>query len=267
MMPTARAGQIRMHYEVHGEGEPLLLIASMGCDLSAWKRQVPDLSRKYRVVVFDNRGSGLTDAPDKPYSIAMMADDTAALMDAIGIDRAHILGQSMGGYIAQELAIRHPERAASLTLAATSIGPYLGETAILEAWAKQATRGMNPKVLFQLLLPFIFTDRTFEDPDNVRMAVETIASRPQGTPTYALIRQFIACAEHSARGRTAHVAAPTLVLASRNDLFVPFSLSEELAAGFPNSRLVVLDGGGHEPNAGSPEKFNRAVLDFLAQVS
>lgn len=256
-----------MYYEVHGEGEALLLIASMGCDLSAWKQQAPEFSRKYRVVVFDNRGSGRTDAPEEPYTIAMMADDTAALMQAIGIDRAHILGQSMGGYIAQELAIRHPERVRSLILAATSIGPYLGETAILETWSKQALQGMKPMLLFQLLLPFIFTDRTFEDPENVRMAVEIIASRPQATPTYALVRQFIACAEHSARGCTAHVAAPVLVLASRDDLFIPFSLSEELAASFSEGRLVLLDRGGHDPNLGAPDEFNRAVMDFLAEVS
>ncbi len=266
-MPAVRAGDIRIYYEVHGKGEPLVLIMSMGSDLSGWERQVPELSTKYRVVAFDNRGSGRSDAPDEPYTIAMMADDTVALMDALGIEKAHVLGKSMGGYIAEELAIRHPRRVESLMLAATSIGPYVAETPILESWVRETAHGIDRKTLFQLMLPFIFTDKTFEDPENVKMAVETIATRPQATPPYALKRQFIACAEHNARGRTGRVRAPTLVLAGRNDLFVPFPLSEELAAIFPRGRLVVLEGGGHELNADVPDKFNRAVLDFLAEVT
>jgi 3-oxoadipate enol-lactonase len=266
-MPIAQAGDIRIYYEVHGEGEPLVLIMSMGSDLSGWERQIPDFSKRYRVIAFDNRGSGRTDAPDEPYSIAMMADDTVALMDALGIEKAHVLGKSMGGYIAEELVIRHPRRVESLMLAATSIGPYVAETPILESWVREAAHGIDRKTLFQLMLPFIFTDKTFEDPENVEMAVETIATRPQATPIYAMKRQFIACAEHNARGRTGRVEAPTLVLAGRNDLFIPFTLSEELAASFPEARLVMLDGGGHELNVDVPDKFNRAVLEFLAEVT
>ena len=266
-MPVVKAGNIHMYYEVHGQGEPLLLIMSMGNDLSGWQGQIPQLSTKYRVLAFDNRGSGRTEAPDAPYTIAMMADDTAALMEALGMAKANVLGKSMGGYIAEELAIRHPGRVASLMLAATSIGPYIAEAPILESWVREKAQGMNKKTLFQLMLPFIFTDKTFEEPENVRMAVETIASRPQATPAYAMRRQFIACAEHSARGRTGDVDAPTLVLAGSEDLFIPFSLSAELAAVFPNGRLVVLKGGGHELNVDVPEKFNKAVLDFLAEVA
>ncbi len=266
-MPLVQAGDINVYYEMHGHGEPLLLIMSMGRDLSGWDPQMADLSSRYQVITFDNRGSGRTDAPDMFYTIAMMADDTVALMEALGIQKAHVLGKSMGGYIAEELAIRHPERVSSLMLAATSIGPYVAETPILESWVREKAPTMNRRTFFQLMLPYIFTDRTFEDADNVRMAVEMIATRPQATSPQAMKRQFIACAEHSARGRTGHVEAPILVLAGSEDLFIPFSLSEELAAVFPNGRLVVLEGGGHELNVDVPEMFNRAVLGFLAEVS
>jgi len=201
-----------------------------------------------------------------PYTIAMMADDTVALMEALGIQKANVLGKSMGGYIAEELAVGHPERVSSLMLAATSIGPYVVETPILESWVGQKAPALNRRTFFQLMLPYIFTDRTFEDADNVRVAVEMIASRPQATSPQAMTRQFIACAEHSARGRTSHVEAPTLVLAGSEDLFIPLSLSQELAAVFAKGRLVVLEGGGHELNVDVPQKFNRAVLDFLAEV-
>lgn len=97
-----------MHYEEHGEGQPLVLISGLGNDVGAWSRNLPGLARRYRVIVFDNRGSGQTGAPDGPWTIRMMAADTAGLLDALEIDRTHVLGLSMGGYIAQELAARIP---------------------------------------------------------------------------------------------------------------------------------------------------------------
>ncbi|MEE8470206.1 MAG: alpha/beta hydrolase [Dehalococcoidia bacterium] len=118
-MPTARIGDINVYYETYGEGQPLLLIAGLGADLTGWILQIPEFSRKYRVIVFDSRGSGRTDAPDMPYSIEMLADDTAGLLDALGVEKAHILGLSMGGCIAQELALKYPQRVKGLILAAT----------------------------------------------------------------------------------------------------------------------------------------------------
>ena len=113
-MPTVRVGDINMYYEIHGKGEPLLLIMGLGSDLTSWIFQIPEFSKKYRVIAFDNRGVGRSDAPDVPYSTAMMADDTTGLLDALGIERAHILGLSMGGFIAQELALKYPQRVKSL---------------------------------------------------------------------------------------------------------------------------------------------------------
>ncbi len=255
-----------MYYEVHGEGQPLLLISGLGDNLNAWASQVPEFARKYRVVVFDNRGSGRTDAPDMPYSIKMMAEDTAGLMDALRIGKAHVLGVSMGGYIAEELAITYPGRVASLVLATTSVGPYLVKISILQAWAREALKDMRPLTFFQIMLPFMFNDRSFETPGVLEMAVGTIAGH-SSTPPHILARQMTACVEHDARDRIGRISVPTLVLAGKEDPFVPFSLSEELAVSIPNARLVVLDGGGHGFNGATADKFNRAVLEFLEQVS
>ena len=124
-MPTVRVGDINIYYEDHGKGEPLLLIEGWGTDLTCWQLQIPEFSTKYRVIAFDNRGTGRTDAPDQPYSFRLMADDAVGLLDALGIGKAHILGVSMGGCIAQEIAIEHPERTRSLILAATTAAPAL----------------------------------------------------------------------------------------------------------------------------------------------
>src|SRR5512137_672538 len=146
-MPTVRVRDINMYYEVHGNGDPLLLIAGWGSDLSCWQLQIPEFSAKYRVIAFDNRGTGRTDdAPDKPYSFRTMADDAVGLLDALGIGKAHILGVSMGGCIAQEIAIEFPERTRRLILAATTAAPgacpMLMHT--LRAWTTAMTEGVSP---------------------------------------------------------------------------------------------------------------------------
>ena len=265
-MPTVKVGDINMYYEVHGKGEPLLLIMGLGSDLTGWMFQIPEFSKKYQVIVFDNRGVGRTDAPDKPYSIKMMADDTVRLMDALGINRAHILGLSMGGIIAQELAIKYPERVKSLVLAATEAGKYNFRDHTVGAWAAAKTEGVSPRTFFRLVLPFIFTDKFFENSGIVEMALDTMAATPYLQPAHAFAHQVTAGAEHNARGRLSQIAAPTLVLVGKEDILLPVKLSEELATGIPKAKLVVLEGGGHGFNIEISDKFNQAVLDFLAQI-
>ncbi|MBN2098708.1 MAG: alpha/beta fold hydrolase [Dehalococcoidia bacterium] len=260
-----KVGGLNIYYEVHGNGRPLLLICGLGNDLSSWNLQVPDLARRYRVISFDNRGSGRTDAPDQPYSIQMMAGDTAGLMDALRIEKAHVLGVSMGGYIAEELAMAWPRRVSSLVLATTSVGPYMLKISLLQAWVRQALADMSPMASFQIMLPFMFNDRCFEDPRVVEMAVETIAGH-SSTPPHILTRQMIACAEHDARDRIGRITTPTLVLAGKEDPFIPFSLTQELAASIPGAMLNILEGGGHGFSASGAERFNRVVLDFLDRV-
>ncbi len=254
-----------MYYEAHGEGRPLVLISGLGNDVRAWSRLLPALARRYRVIVFDNRGSGRTAAPDGPFTIRMMADDAAGLLDALGIDRAHVVGVSMGGYIAQELALTGPSRVSGLVLATTSAGPYPLKGSILEEWVRGALSGMPPETFFQIMLPFMFNDRCFEQPGVLDLTVATIA--PQAAaPPHVLARQITACVEFDARDRIGLVTAPTLVIAGREDYFVPFSLSEELAARIPGARLRILDGGGHGFTASTADSFNRAVLEFLDAV-
>ena len=136
---------------------------------------------------------------------------------------------------------------------------------VLQVWAREALRDMSPMAFFQIMLPFMFNDASFESPGVLEMAVGTIAGH-SSTPPHILARQMTACVEHDARDRIGRISAPTLVLASKEDPFVPFSLSEELAASIPYARLRVLDGGGHGFNASMADRFNQAVLQFLEQL-
>src|SRR5215471_5487233 len=122
-MPKLRVSDINVHYDVSGSGEPLLLIMGLGASSAAWEPElVEELAKAFRTITFDNRGTGQSDKPDKPYSIEMFADDAAGVLDGLKIPRAHIFGVSMGGMISQEFALRHPNKTATLTLGCTTAG-------------------------------------------------------------------------------------------------------------------------------------------------
>jgi pimeloyl-ACP methyl ester carboxylesterase len=255
-----------MYYEVHGEGEPLLLIIGWGSDLTAWMFQTPEFSKKYQVIVFDNRGIGRTDAPDMAYSTEMMADDTVGLMNALSIEETHILGHSMGGLIAQYLAFKYPKRVRSLILADTAASPHSLFKHVANAWVRMTQEGINQETFVRNQLPWLYTDKFFEDPKQVQTMINTMLANPYPQPAYAYARQASAAIEHDTRDRIGHITAPTLVLVGKEDILCPVKLSEELTAGIPNAELVVLEGGGHVSCWEIPDNFNQAVLEFLAEV-
>lgn len=265
-MPTAKVDDINMYYEVHGEGEPLLLIMGLGSDLTSWIFQTLEFSKKYRVIVFDNRGVGRSDAPDTPYSTELMADDTAGLLDTLGIKRAHILGLSMGGFIAQELALKYPQRVKSLILATTAARPYSWATHILGTTLRLNQEGVNRETLITLRLSWLFTNKFFDNPELVRTVIDTMLANPYPQPVHAYARQFAAATEHDTRDRIGKITVPTLVLIGEEDILLPVKMSEELAAGIPNAEMVVLEGGGHGFLVEIAGKFNQAVLEFLAKI-
>jgi pimeloyl-ACP methyl ester carboxylesterase len=187
-VPKVKVGDISMYYEVHGEGEPLLLVTGLGADLTAFMFQTPEFSKKYQVVVFDNRGVGRTDALDMPYSTEIMADDTAGLLNVLSIEKAHILGTSMGGMIAQELALKYPQRVRSLILAAITarvsfLTKHLGNT-----WAMMFQEGTSQETIIRTQLPWFFTDKFFENPKQVQTMINTMLANPYPQPAYAYAR-------------------------------------------------------------------------------
>jgi len=264
-MPTVNL-DIDMYYEIHGEGEPLVLINGLGLDISSWMPQVPSLSQKFRVVLFDNRGVGRTDAPRPIYAISEMADDTEALLNALDIDKAHIMGLSMGGLIAQEFALKYPRRLKSLILATTAarLSPHAGQ--VIQLWQNMVQEDVKPETCLREMFLWVFTDKFFENDEQVKSFLNVFLNHPHPQPAHGFSGQAAACLKHDSLDRLGRITVPTLVIAGREDIFIPVKLSEELAAGIPNAELVVLEGGGHGFCTEIPEKFNRAVLDFLSRV-
>jgi pimeloyl-ACP methyl ester carboxylesterase len=163
-MPFHRVNGIQIYFEEHGQGEPLLLIQGLGYPSGMWFLQIPALSRHFRTIVFDNRGVGKTDKPDEPYSVPLMASDAAGLLAALGIQKTHVVSVSLGGYIAQELALNHPDRVDRLVLMATSCGSprYMELTkALWDEIAKLA--GLPPEQIIRQGMSFAVTEKFYRE--------------------------------------------------------------------------------------------------------
>jgi pimeloyl-ACP methyl ester carboxylesterase len=267
-MPIAKVSDINIYYEVHGEGEPLVLIYGYVGHSRLWFRQVPVLSKKYRVVAFDNRGVGRSDKPDTPYTMGMMAGDIAGLLDIIGIDAAHIFGISMGGMIAQHFVLNYPERVISLILGCTfcggvhSIQPEPEPMAALFDFER--LQKMTHEEVTRQAMPFCYSQEFIEkNPDIIEERVAKQLEYP--TPGHGAMRQAGAIMGHDTYELLPKIQLPTLVIAGDNDRLIPVENSQILASRIPEAELVILKGAGHEFFIEDAEEVNKTILDFLGQ--
>jgi len=181
-MPKVKVNDIQIYYEVHGEGFPLIMIMGLGANLDWWDpRLIQELSKKFKLVTFDNRGVGRTDISDRKYTIELFANDTAGLMDALGISRAHVFGVSMGGMIAQELALNYPKKVEKLVLCSTNCGgkkSVLASQEILEM-LKADRSAFSPEEIARMTIPLLFTEDFIKNyPDLIELAIQQILMAP-----------------------------------------------------------------------------------------
>jgi 3-oxoadipate enol-lactonase len=260
----ADANGARLYYEVYGKGEPLLLIMGLGANHLGWAAQVPVYAREFRVIVFDNRGTGQSSFPEGvDCTIPLMADDATALLDFLGVDSAHVYGISMGGMIAQEMALRHPEKVRSLILGATSPGgshavpPDAQGIAPLIEQGSAGDGAFNPALLDLLFSPAYLAEHRSE-------LVEKfggLANYPPTSPE-AFAAQLRAAARHDTYDRLPDIAAPTLVLHGTDDPVLPVTNGRILAERIPGAQLVIFEGARHAYMEKQAEA-DAAVLDFL----
>lgn len=262
-MPKTRVGDIEIYYEERGQGEPLVLIMGLGATTLGWASQIPTLSREYRVVAFDNRGAGRSDKPAIRYTIPMFADDTAGLMDTLGIASAHVYGQSMGGLIAQELALRHPRRVRTLVLGSTLCGGRNSVAPSMESVALLASlNNLSPEESAEKGLALNYSEEFIarEHDALVQRSLRESELRP---PPDAWSRQALAAMHHTTYDRLPQIACPTLVITGDDDKIVPPENSRILAERIPGARLVTLPKAGHGYLVECAEESNAIVLDFL----
>ena len=261
-MPRAVAGNITLFYERTGVGPAVVLVPGLGGDHFLWRHQIPHLAGRLDVIAPDNRGAGQSSAPDEPYTTAMFADDLAGLLDTLGIARAHVVGASMGGFIAQEFALRHPERLDRLVLCCTAPGGPRSVPIPPESIAVLAQRTGDPRVDLERFLA-LSTSESYRTahPDDIEAHIAWRVAHPQ--PVYAYHRQLAAAASHDAMDRLQMIRATTLICHGTADRIVPSANAQMLAERIPDARLQLFEGGSHQFFWEQAEAFNRIVIEFL----
>jgi pimeloyl-ACP methyl ester carboxylesterase len=258
-MPIVRSGDADIAYETTGSGDPLIMIMGFLADSRMWALQTAAFADHFTCITFDNRGVGASSRPPGPYSMEQMAGDAIAVMDDLGLDQAHVLGVSMGGAIAQHVALKVPERIRSLVLAATWCQPNLWLERLGEIGGQVAQLG--PEAFGRSVMLWLFTPKlVIEQPDMIAMIEQMVLEFEPPPETF--MHQFAAVKEHDTREQLHQITAPTLVMGARRDFMVPPELAEQIHASIPGSRFEMLD-GGHGFSAENVGEFNRVILEFL----
>lgn len=265
-MPIVAVKGINLYYEIHGEGVPLVLIMGLRRNLEWWYCQIPSLSKVFKVLVFDNRGAGRSDKPEMEYSIPLFADDTAGLMEALGIRSAHVLGISMGGYIAQELALTYPDKVKSLILGCTGCG---GRRTVLMSEERMikftANKDLSPEEILRKDMDIYFSDLFVEaHPDKIREFVNISLRYYQ--PKEAFFRQFEACRKHDTADRLGGVKAPVLIMTGDDDPLVPSENSLILKELLPDAKVSYFPNLRHCFFIEEAERFSREAVEFITSV-
>jgi len=266
-MAIAEVAGRKVYYESHGDagGTPLVLVMGLAGSCKGWLAlQVPELSPHHRTLIFDNRGVGESQDPGGPFTTAELADDLAGLLDALGIERVHLLGPFLGGMTAQQFALRHPDRLERLVLTGTYARPDAKRRLLLEKWREMARGDTSARVFVLERLLWTLQDETLEQSDLIEAMSASFPGDALPISPDLLARQCDACLAHDSFDRLHEIQHPTLVMCGRQDQLTPPKLHRELADEIPNARLTTLPYGAHLIQAESAERFNRSVLQFLA---
>ncbi|NVM38139.1 MAG: alpha/beta hydrolase [Candidatus Lokiarchaeota archaeon] len=264
-MPKVTVNNISMNYEIHGEGFPIVMITGLSFCLRIWdKSLIDELSKKFKVILFDNRGAGQTDIPEGEFTIKMMADDTVGLMDILNIECAYVLGFSMGGMIAQEVVLNYPQKVEKLILWGTACGgrksipPDLAVYKLLIG----AIEDLTPERLAKSTIPLVFTrDFIKNNPEYINDKIQRILKCRIPFSSYA--RQAKAMFNFNICRRLKKIYTPTLIMQGKHDILVPPQNSEILAELIPGARLIIFENSGHAIYPHESELFITSLLEFL----
>jgi pimeloyl-ACP methyl ester carboxylesterase len=253
-----------MYYEIHGEGYPLVMIMGFTGTAKFWSPFLIDaLSKHFKTIIFDNRGAGRTDKPDIDYTIQMMADDTVGLMSVLNVERAHILGLSMGGMIAQELVLNHSEKVDKLILAGTHCGgsrSIFPPVEITDFLAGKTTK--TPEEWIEKEMPLLYPEEFIKNnPEYIEKKKKGYLENPLSDNSRK--RNVLAAGRFNAGRRLKKINVPTLVLHGKQDRLIPYKNAETLATNIPGARIQLFDNLGHDLFSPEPERVNKIIIDFL----
>ncbi|HTS20366.1 MAG TPA: alpha/beta hydrolase [Casimicrobiaceae bacterium] len=265
-MPKVRAGNITLNYEQQGSGEPLVLIPYLAADYACYAFQVADYAKRFTCISVDLRGTGESDKPAGACTTEMFADDVAALMQAIGVEKAHVTGLSLGAATGMWLAAKHPERVASLSLHSgwTRSDPYL--RTVVQSWQVMA-KAMNsvPDMVIQGIFPWCFTPELYaRKPEYIQALSDFVHGRPR-QPLEAFMQQSDAVLAHDAEAQLGRIRAPTQITFGRHDAVTSTRFAEPLKTKIRNAELYVFEDCSHAPIYEDVALFNEKTLAFLTR--
>ncbi|WP_088239598.1 alpha/beta fold hydrolase [Calothrix rhizosoleniae] len=265
-MPKIQANGIEVFYNISGTGEPLLLLAGFACDNSYWSLMMPHLTKKYQVIRVDNRGVGRSSTPTQPYSIKEIARDVAVLLEHLCIDSISVIGHSMGGQIAQELALNDPTKVQNLILISSWAQANSIFHTIIESW------GDLPQILDwqqyqKIILPWVFTDKFLSTPLAIAQILQMAINYPFRPTPQGLYDQSRAILNTDTSDRISEISCPTLVMVGKQDILTPVAFSQQLAQLIPYAEIALIENCGHGLLIESPHAVAEKILGFLANMS
>ena len=256
----------RIHYEVTGKSgaTPVLMIQGLGASKNAWNLQRIAMATRFRIISFDNRGAGRSDKPTEPFTLEQMADDALAVLDAAGIETAHVVGASMGGVISQVVAVKFPHRVRSLTLVCTACRNHPWRQELLQSWAKTAAdKGMIE--VGKEAAQWVMSPRSFR---RLVPAFTWMGPLAALRPRHSFVSQIDAIlnTREDLVDQLSTITAPTMVIVGNQDILTPRGDSEEIAERIPNAELVVISGAAHGLMMEHSSTFNRILIEFLQRT-
>lgn len=267
-MPQVKVNDISMNYESQGSGEPLVLIPYLAADNACYAFQVADYAKHFTCISVDPRGAGLTDKPVGIYSTEMLADDIAAFMQLIGVERAHLSGLSLGAATGIWVAGKYPEKVKSLSLHSgwAKTDPYL--KTVVEGWQTMAKGSASvTEMVIQGIFPWCITPELYASkPEYVESLAAFVRGRPV-QPLDAFLRQSDAVIAHDAQSQLARIKAPTQITFGRRDVVTSTRFADTLKNGVSGSEMVVFEGCAHAPIYEKVGEFNEKTLNFLKRNS
>lgn len=263
-MPKVKANDITINYDQQGTGEPLILIPYLSADYACYAFQVAEYAKHFTCFSVDHRGKGESDKPEGVYSSELFADDIAAFMQAVGIQKAHISGLSLGAATGMWLAAKYPEKVKSLSLHSgwTKTDHFL--KAVVEAWQLTAKAlGSVPEMVIQAIFPWCLTPELYAArPEYIQALADFVRSRP-AQPVATFLQESNAVIAHDVEAQLSRITAPTLITFGRHDLVTSTRFADRMKGNIRGSELIIFEGCSHAPIYEKVEEFNQMTLAFL----
>lgn len=263
-MPIAKLENINLYYEIHGKGEPLLMLTDIADDIQTWQFIISNLSKHFKLILVDNRGSGRSDTPDSEYSIEIFSNDSIALLDFLKIPKSHILGHGMGGFIAQEIAIQHPNRVLKLILECTAPYSSMRNNQLFSLFEDLIKSEIDKSLWYKTFYYWIYSHKFLGDTEFMEALIQFNINYPHAQSKIGFNRQIEALSKFDSRTRLSKINAETHVIIGEEDILIRAKDADKLYQGITMASYpVFIENCAHSIHNEDPKSFVHTILSFL----